>query len=260
MLASLSALACLIVLAGGLPTGLLIQGAGAHPAEPAANLDNSTSLLIKQFSESGGEQNISLSPLGIKIQSLRKPICTIIVAPYKEALIFNQHSKLIYGCNPEQFKSPYAQSLALLNGVTFAEIKLGAQSPTKHKGLSASIYGFTREFASMQIAKHEHHDLATFAPKSVQCVETTKLKIHPELLHFIDRYYGFPYTDGLPLDFNYVNFSRNLHHYLYTSAVTAATFKPSDYALPVGYRRVKDVREIVLDDSAEDSIEMMIGK
>jgi hypothetical protein len=79
-------------------------------------------------------------------------------------------------------------------------------------------------------------------------------------VHFLDRFYGFPYTEGLPLDFSYVNFRGESHHYMYTSKVSAASFKPTTYAIPRGYTRVKNVQELVLDDSAQESIEMMIGK
>src|ERR1700733_122124 len=93
---------------------------------------------------------------------------------------------------------------------------------------------------------------------TVQCTESTKLKVQPELVRFLDCFYGFPDTEGLPLDFLYQNIRGEHHHYMYTRSVTKANFKTSGYAIPTGYTRIKAITRLALDDSSEDSIEMMI--
>jgi hypothetical protein len=244
----------------GLVLGLWAIGPVPAPAATGLDLDSRSSLLIKQFSEPSGEQDILLSPLGIKVKSQRKAVAALLLPPYKEAVMYNERSKHIYYSNLAQFKSPYAQSMALLHALTFTEIKLGARRPTIYHGLSAVIYGFTHDFDMAQRAKMAHREIALTAPESVQCILSSKLKVRPEIGRFLDRFYGFPETEGLPLDFGYQNFRGVRHHYMYTSQVSPASFKPSDYAIPTGYTRVKDIRELVLDDSATESIEMMIGR
>ncbi len=229
-------------------------------AADAASMDNCQSFLMKQSSEPSGELDISVSPLGVKIDNPRKEVVAMLVPPYKVVVLYNVHAKHIYFSSLEKFKGPYAQSLALLHAVTFNELELEPGQPTQYIGLSALKFIMTRDFAILQRSKLSHHEIALNAPASAQCIEATKLKVRPQVLRFVDLYYGLPITAGWPLDFKYFNFRKQFHHYMYTQSIKPTSFKPSDYAIPVGYTQVKDMRELVLDDSSEDSIEMMIGK
>jgi hypothetical protein len=233
---------------------------GPSQASTAPDLDTQTSLLIKQFSEPSGELEIFFSPLGIKINNKHKGAVAVLVPPYKVGVMYNEHSKRIYYCSPEVFKSPYAQSMALLHALTFTEIQLSPHASTRWQGLSATVFGLSQEFETAQRAKMARREIAVKAPASIRCLQSSKLKVRPEISSFLDRFYGFPLTAGLPLDFTYNNFRGEQHHYMYTSQVSVRTFKSSDYVIPTGYTRVKDIQELVLDDSAQDSIEMMIGK
>jgi len=239
---------------------LLSATLGPARATEATVLDKSDGLSIKQFSEAGGEQDILVSGLGIKIHSQRKGLVGIIKPPFQEAIMFNEHTKLIYSCPVATFKSPLAQSMAYFNAVTFVEIKLGLVGPIMHKGLTAGLYTFTPDFDALQRKKFKEHDLAVSGPQSVQCIETTKFRVHPQAIDFLDRFYGLPHTAGLPLDFKYVNFRKTAHHYMYTTQVKAATYRPGDYDVPKGLSRATDFTQLIRDDSSDSGIELLIGK
>jgi len=229
-------------------------------ASEAPGASGQTSLAVKQFCEAGGEQQVMACSQGIKIANTRKAITVIFVPPYKSVAIYNDHNKCIFYCPLSKFKSPYAQSMAVLSTVTFADLKLSSLGKRSYNGIPAYASGFDKEYAQLQRARLERREISQHAPRAITLLETSKLKLDPEIITFLDRFYGLPPTRGWPLDLDYLPFKGSPHHYMHTTEIKEAKFKASQFSLPTGYKSVKDISQVLLDDAEEDSIEMIIGK
>ncbi len=226
-------------------------------ATPAA-LDGNSSFRLLQHSQPSGEDEILVSPLGIKVTNLRNNYVSLLPKPFTEVYSYNARTKKIFHGPLNDHKSPYAHSMALLKSVTFDDIKTTKFKDDTYKGCSAAYSNIPKEVMVQRQKDKSNGDLVGRAPRLFEMVTSSKLNVPQEAAHFLYHYYGLPEKPGLPLQVEYTTFKGQTHHYLTTDKIEAKSFKPSDFAAPSNLTKVKNTGEVMLDDDSADSMKLMI--
>lgn len=240
--------------------------ATANPSNTKSNtkasaplaLDGKNSFRITQHSEPSGEDEILISPLGIKITNLRNKYVSLLPKPFTEVYSYSIKTKKIFHGPLKDHKSPYGNSMALLKSVTFDDIKTTKFKEATYKGCSAVYSKISKEVMAQRQKEKSDGDLVSNAPRLFEMVSSGKLNVPEAAGHFLYHYYGLPKKPGLPLQVEYTSFSQKNHHYLTTDTIEAKSFKPSDFAPPTNLTKVKNTGEVLLDDDSADSMNLMI--
>jgi hypothetical protein len=226
-------------------------------ATPAA-LDGKNSFRLLQHSRPSGEDEVLVSPLGIKVTNLRNNYVSLLPKPFTEVYSYNVRTKKIFHGPLKDHKSPYANSMALLKSVTFDDIKTTKYKDDTYKGCSAAYSNIPKDVMAQRQKEKSNGDLVGRAPRLFEMVTSSKLKVPQEAAHFLYHYYGLPEKPGLPLKVEYTTFSRQIHQYLTTDKIEGKSFKPSDFSAPTNLNKVKNTGEVMLDDDSSDSMKLMI--
>ncbi len=239
------------------PTNKSTTNKSATNATPAA-LDGKNSFRLLQHSEHSGEDEVLISPMGIKVTNLRNNYVSLLPKPFTEVYSYNARTKKIFHGPLKDHKSPYANSMALLKSVTFDDIKTTKFKDDTYKGCSAAYSNIPKEVMVQRQKDKSNGDLVGRAPRLFEMVTSSKLNVPQDAARFLYHYYGLPEKPGLPLQVEYTTFSRQAHHYLTTDKIEAKSFKPSDFAAPSNLTKVKNTGEVMLDDDSDESMKLMI--
>ena len=229
----------------------------ANTAAPVT-LDGKSSFRLLQHSEPSGEDEVLVSPLGIKVTNLRNKYVSLLPKPFTEVYSYSLRTKKIFHGPLKDYKSPYGNSMALLKSVTFDDIKTTKFKEATYKGCSAIYSKISKEVMAQRERDKSNGDLVGRAPRLFEMVTSNKLNVPLDAAHFLYHYYGLPEKPGLPLQVEYTTFSRQVHHYLTTDNIEAKTFKPTEFAPPSNLTKVKNTGEVLLDEDSADSMKLMI--
>ncbi len=221
-------------------------------------LDGKNSFRLMQHSQPSGEDEILISPLGIKIVNLRNKYVSLLPKPFTEVYSYSFKTKKIFHGPLKDHKSPYGNSMALLKSVTFDDIKTIRFKEAPYKGCSATYSKISQEEMVQRQKQKSDGDLVSNAPRLFEMVSSSKLNVPQAAGRFLYHYYGLPAKPGLPLQVEYTTFSQKTHHYLTTDKIEAKSFKPADFAPPTNLIKVKNTGELLLDDDSADSMNLMI--
>jgi hypothetical protein len=233
------------------------KSANTKPTTPVA-LDGKNSFRITQHSEPSGEDEILISPLGIKITNLRNKYVSLLPKPFTEVYSYSIKTKKIFHGPLKDYKSPFGNSMALLKSVTFDDITTTKFKEATYKGCSAIYSKISKEVMAQRQMQVSNKDLVDRAPRLFEIVTSSKLNVPDAAGRFLYHYYGLRQKPGLPLQVEYTTFSQKNHHYLTTDTIEAKSFKPTDFAPPANLTKVKNTGELLLDDDSADSVNLMI--
>ncbi len=231
--------------------------ANTKPSAPVV-LDGKNSFRLMQHSEPSGEDEILISPLGIKIINLRNQYVSLLPKPFTEVYSYSLKTKKIFHGPLKDHKSPYGNSMALLKSVTFDDIKTTKFKEATYKGCSAIYSKIPKDAMAQRQKEKSEGDLVSNAPRLFEMVSSSKLNVPQATGRFLYHYYGLPAKPGLPLQVEYTSFARKTHHYLTTDKIETKSFQPTDFAPPSSLTKVKNTGAVLLDEDSADSINMMI--
>lgn len=223
-----------------------------------ASVDGKDNFRVLQHSKASGEEEIWVSPYGIKIINLRNRYVSLFPSPYTTVHTYNTKTKKLYSCPLKSYKSPYASSIALLKAVTFSEIKTSKYKEATYKGCSAIYSKIPKDVMLQRMKERSQDDLVSRAPWLFEMVTSSKLLIAAPAARFVCLYYGLPQKTGLVLEINYETFGRKKHQYLTTDKFEVKNFKSSDFLPPTNYAKVKNDGDVLLDNDSEGSMNLMI--
>ncbi|MFA6213231.1 MAG: hypothetical protein WC714_27600 [Candidatus Obscuribacterales bacterium] len=223
-----------------------------------ASADGKDSFRVFQHSKPSGEEEIWVSPHGIKIINLRNRYYSLFTKPYTEVHSYNSKTKKIFTIPIKKYKSPYASSMALLKAITFTEIKTSKYKEATYKGCSANYSNIPKDVMLQRMKERSTGDLVSRAPLLFEIVTSNKLVIAPPAARLVYLYYGLPQKTGIPFDMSYETFGRKKHQYLTTDRVEAKSFKASDFLPPSNYIKAKNDGDVLLDNDSEGSMNLMI--
>ncbi len=233
----------------------------ASPAPAKTNslrIDGADSLRLRQHSKPSGEEEIEVSPYGIKITNLRNQIVSLYPAPYKVVYYYNSKTKKIYSCPIKLYKSPYASSMALLKSITFSDVVTTKYKEALYKGCTADFAKIPQGVVLQRFKERQKGDLVSRSPFLLEMITTAKVPVAPAAAGFLCKYYGLQQKTGLVLEMKYETFSNLKHEYLTTDKVEPKQFKPSDFAPPTNYFKAKNDGDVLLDNDSEGSMNLMI--
>lgn len=231
--------------------------ANTKTSTPVA-LDSKNSFRLMQHSEPSGEDEVLISPLGIKIVNLRNKYVSLLPKPFTEVYSYSFKTKKIFHGPLKDHKSPYGNSMALLKSVTFDDIKTTKFKEASYKGCSAIYSKIPKDVMAQRQKEKSDGDLVSNAPRLFEMVSSSKLNVPQAAGRFLYHYYGLPEKPGLPLQIEYTSFAKKTHHYLTTDKIETKSFQPTDFAPPSNLTKVKNTGAVLLDDDSADSINMMI--
>lgn len=229
-------------------------------AQPAAtaSLDGATSLRLLQGCWSSGNQEILLSPLGVKVSNAANHLVITFPKPYTEVHAYNTRSKRIYHTPFERFVSPYATSMATIKGVTFGDLQLTREKSLTYKGCNAELWSLSKEGIARQMAARAKKDLVKAAPKTFALIAATKIPLDKKVVRFLCLYYALPEAVGLPLEVQYDTLNNNHHHYLTTQKIAAATVKAAQFSLPANYSKSSVFADLVISGESDDGMKLIL--
>ena len=241
---------------------LLCASAHSSPTDTKTSgpvaLDGKNSFYLLQHSEPSGEDEILISPLGIKITNLRNKYVSLLPKPFTEVYSYSIKTKKIFHGPLKDHKSPYGNSLALLKSITFDDIKTTKFKEATYKGCSADYSKISKEVMAQRQKDKSNGDLIGNSPRLFEMVSSSKLNVPQVAGRFLYHYYGLPEKPGLPLQVEYTTFSQKTHHYLTTDKIEAKLLKPIDFAAPTNLTKVKNTGDLLIDADSADSVNLMI--
>ena len=235
----------------------LILWPGPALAEGPLALDRANGLTMVQQIKSAGTIQVSVTKQSVKLSNSKDDMTLLFGPPYKEVIAYSDKQKKIYSCPVGKFNSPYAITLLTFDEVSFVDLVLSEKESLSYQGLSAKHYGFSKSFAALQRNRFEHKVSTKRAAMSADLIAASLLNTDPRVVHFVDSLYSLPPTEGLPLNFEFRNFTNSNHFYLSTHHIAAAKLPEATFAPPRNYLKVNTLTGLNYDENSRAGIDFM---
>jgi hypothetical protein len=217
---------------------------------------------FKQVCKTAGTQEVTVTDSNICVKSSKGGLVALFGAPYREIYLYNTHSKKCIAVPFQKYNSPFSYMWNLIYSQNLADIPLtrpvavsfkAAGCQSKCQALPGLQFNSTDKYTNDRIASHKNNDLPARGIMTLTYTTTAKFTQTPELGHLLQKMYGLPEVDGVPLTLIYRNFHNEARDYLLTSEVEQVKISAADFSRPTGYAPAQTVEEVtsVVNDGIE---------
>ncbi|MBS2009614.1 MAG: hypothetical protein JST01_21350 [Cyanobacteria bacterium SZAS TMP-1] len=224
----------------------------AAPSSPPKSAEGWT---LRQKSKIFGDQELLISPLGLKSRNTRSLTTIIMTPPFQTVYMYNQASKNIYTVPWNKFRSPVAKTFALFNSIELSNapvVKIGTQ---KKNALTITKYETTRAYEQQQVQAFKAENLPSSNPCKIISQATQDFHTHREVNATLCRHYGIPILPDFPIEATVYDMHKNPENYLLTMHCSHTKTSPADFKIPAGLKTVKSAEEVDISNVTNDSMQ-----
>jgi hypothetical protein len=259
-----------VLLARGLITALLVgasscnsAGLSAPPAAPnragpaadhAVAAPRSVPIdgyVLKQDGKTVGSQIITVTPKGLRCESIKSHIIVLCAAPDWQVLIYNPQTKRSITTPFKLFRGYLQKQLVLFSGTSYFDKPVVLKSKKEFFDLPGMLFTEPPGYPARIYARYRQKLVGGGEPAQIVYKVLQLPGVTKEEESVLERYYSVPEKGGLPLEFSWVSVCAQRRSFLTTSQakgekVDEALFKP-----PTGLIACKNVEEVFLDGRSE---------
>jgi len=207
------------------------------PAAYAADKEEQ-GYVIEQNCLSLGQQRISMTQKGIRIDDRKLGNVIISTAPSWKVSTFNTKSRRIISSPADKYAGTSTAFVVLGLGISFYKLPWQFQSQTTEKGLVLRNFIMPRRpVPKLDDRKKAFNQLQGIIGASYSV--TDSIPVPREVQRIIIKYYGLPDKDGIPIKTDYDDAEGMHFSWLVTKSVKPGSIKESQFAIPTNYQTVK---------------------
>ncbi len=200
-----------------------------------------------QICKTVGIQEITLVKGAIRVKHKNSGMVAVYREPYKEAVFYNTASKKIVSLPLAKYVSPYAYSWNFFFTRNIADIPIVESGAAKYADRAARRYRSSDKFGESQEALYAKHDIPARCVKTLLYTVTDAFKTGSEQNRLLQKMYGLPLVEGLPLELVFYDLHNMKKSYLTTSDIKAIKVSPADFDVPQGLATARNVEEVCSD-------------
>ena len=213
--------------------------------------------ILTQKSHMSGLGKVYISDKGVKV-SLQSGVNITSVSPFRQVCIYSEKTKKMHHLPFEKFRGQFQRVVALVTGASFTEIPLLPEGATKVLGIEAQRYTSTAKYQSYQRATFKGRTISNSAAESAECTVSSAITPLPQIGTFLDRLYGLPKMNGVPLEATFVDLNKNKQIHLVTSSAIKSNVPESDLSTPAGLKEVPTSEDVTVGANDDEAMQLIL--
>ncbi|MBU6452293.1 MAG: hypothetical protein KGS72_10970 [Cyanobacteria bacterium REEB67] len=240
--------------------------APAAPPNSAASRTGDNKSLNKQSSIDGyrlwqntelwGDSIVSIAPEALRVENPKTGVNMLISKPYKTIYLYNTQTKSICQSPFKIFRCPLAKTFELFTSFHVDEVPMMPDGDQKILNLPAKKYKSSKAFSARQFRLRETDHIPNSNAQTLESANTDYFKLAPVLEQALSRFYNLPVSPGLPLWARIENLNKEHTITLTTLKEVKLKLDSATFAVPIGYKTMKNGAEIIRSDMSPESMEL----
>jgi hypothetical protein len=217
-----------------------------------------------QNSRESSRNIVYATKTAVKIYGLKNKLTVVAKAPDWTVYTFSEESKLICSSPLNNFTGGFRLALAITGEPVFSPADFTKTGSDKLCATAIDWYKTNEIYADRAFKSYKRDETAGNSPMVVRYAVTRSLGLPKQVAWLMQRFYGCPKNDGLPMVLKYECCDHSKVNKITTDSITHRQFAASEFQVPThGYRRVNTVIEVLADKSKStnaDEIMSTFGK
>jgi|GEM_PF-1881359 len=205
-----------------------------------------------------GDQELIACKYGVKLTALRGGQTYLFARPYSQVQAWSVKTGKYCTIPIKSYKSQIQTAKNLFDTQSLETIPLKKIKEGVFSGLATVEYSETPEFQKRQQQRFAKKEAPARVPKSVQYTVSNKFNLDQAIYRCVSTFYGFPYTEAMPLSLISYDMDHDRKTQLITAKITTSKFRPEQFTMPSGLKRVADEHKIAETADYNEAIEMML--
>lgn len=236
---------------------------GATSAQ--ASIKKPTSNGLMQFSMHQhllGDCTVLIGPEQIAIRVHKSDLMFCLRKPYKTVTTYCRQTGKSYESDPAHFANPFTKSQAFLIGVVYKDIPLIKTGQKQVLGLKTDTYMASKSYSTDIRRRYLRKEISGSQPE--KCLGNyLPFKADAPILNLANAMLATPEVkDAICLEMDMEELGNEKIKYLSTSKLS--NIKANDqilkqFEVPRGLKPVKNIEEVIQNESAGDAIKMMMN-
>jgi hypothetical protein len=201
---------------------------------------------------------LDLCPQGIKVFIRKSELVTICTPPDWKVVAYSARTKKMFFSDLRHFRGEDRVIFQLTGNPQFNDIPINKIGPSMACELPVEKYKSTAEFAKTQTAAYQDRAVTGGFPCEITYSVSSHLALKPEIATLATRLYGFPKTDGVPIQLTYESIDTHKHTLFTTHGCHPKSFTSNDFKAPSGYLKVRSLAEVQADLKDPEGAESLI--
>ncbi len=197
-----------------------------------------------------------LSPIGIKTTNTRSSICLVVTPPFDQVTMYNDRTRSIFQTPLKLFRCPAHKTFVLFNAYQLDEapmIKVGAGTLA---GFNVVKYQTTKAFDQKQLSLRKTDKVPGSNPRIIDSQSTDDFHLPTGAGTSLCRLYGVPIVPGIPIEVSCKDMDLSFSSLLQLKKSAKTRVSAADFALPVGYKRLDSIEEIMKSNDDQDAMQL----
>jgi hypothetical protein len=236
------------------------QGKATPPPAPKSASKTAQKMvdgwIINQAAKLYGNQILTVSPIGIKSANPKTGVCVVMTPPFDMVTMYSDQNHSIFQSPLKTFRSPAAKALALFNSLILGESPMIKVGTDNIHGFKIVKYQTTKEFSAKQALLRKTDKVPSSNPRIIDSQSTEDFHLAPGAGLGLCKLYGIPLVPGIPLYVECKDMDLSRSNYLESHKYTKTKVSARDFALPLGYRKLKGAEEIMQSNVNPDAMQL----
>lgn len=228
----------------------------------------SSPVIAKDKSEAGwtlvqrsllqGDQELIACKYGVKLTALRGGQTYLFARPYSQVQVWSVKTGKYCTIPIKSYKSQIQTAKNLFDTQSLETTPLKKIKEGVFNGLATVEYSETPEFQKRQQQRFATKEAPARIPKSIHYIVSNKFTLDPTIYRCVSTFYGFPYTEAMPLSLISYDMDHDRKTQLITAKITNSKFSPEQFTMPTGLKLVADEHKMAETADYNEAIEMML--
>lgn len=205
-----------------------------------------TGWVFRQTSMLKGEQTLTVSPRGLKHESMG--IVIAATQPDWNVIVYNTKLKNVFDTKGRIESVNVGVNSELLTGDYFSKLRLKPESRETLSGVNTQHYIMrsTAVTDSGENSKNIKRWISRAYVIKADMWATNVLEPPPQMQKILYELYKLPSVSGIPVKMTYVDSTGKTTNELVTKSVIKSTLESNTFATPKGYRTAMNISEVAV--------------
>lgn len=205
-----------------------------------------------------GDQELIACKYGVKLTALRGGQSYLFARPYNQVQAWSVKTGKYCTIPLKGYKSQIQTAKSLFDTQSLETTPLKKIKEGVFNGLATVEYSETPEFQKRQQQRFAKKESPARIPKSIQYIVSNKFNLDPNIYRCVSTFYGFPYTEAMPLSLISYDMDHDRKTQLLTAKIKTSKFSQEQFTMPTGLKLVADEHKMAETADYNEAIEMML--
>jgi len=212
---------------------------------------------ILQKSKFFGDEEILISPLGLKVYNIRSFRTLVMTPPFQTVTVYNLQNKFVCKIPWKAYRCPVAKTFALFNQFELSNIPVvKTGKPVLTNGYTVTTYQTTRSYdAQQQILRNTDH-VPSSNPGHFEVKVSTDFGERPEVSSTLCRHFGSPIVKGVPMEVIISDLNNTPTAYVHTVKSTKLKVSTKDFIVPGGLKTVASPQQVEAGNMSPEAMQL----